>query len=105
MKEKIRDILRGKFLVNEDAVKNWRFMLFLAVLALVMISSSHNAENKVHYLAKLDKKVKELRSEYVDLRSNLMKLKMESTVVKKMEARGLLVSDVPPKMIKVTEEN
>ena len=104
MKQSLLDILKGRFLVDKDAVKNWRFMVFLAVLALVMIASSHSAEKKVHLLGELDKRTKELRSEYVDLRAQLMKLKMESVVVKKMEARGVKPSSVPPKMIKVKSE-
>ncbi len=46
-------------------------------------------------------KVKELRSEFVDRRSELMKLKMESTVAEKMEAKQIFPSEVPPVKIKV----
>jgi Bacteriodetes cell division protein (FtsL-like) len=42
-----------------------------------------------------------LRSEFVDRRSELMKLKMESTVSEKMEVIGIFPSTVPPKKIKV----
>jgi hypothetical protein len=35
----------------------------------------------------MNKEVKELRSEFVDRRSELMKLKMESTISKKMEEK------------------
>lgn len=104
MKKGIADILKGRFLVNEDAVKNWRFIVFSAVLVLVMIGSSHKAEKKVHRIGELDRMTKELRSEYVDLRSQLMKVKMESSVVKKMNERGLKTSEIPPKMIKVADK-
>jgi ribosomal protein L31E len=49
----------------------------------------------------LTNEVKELRSEFVDRRSELMKLKMESTISNKMESRGIYPSQVPPKKIKV----
>lgn len=104
MKKKLIDLLKGRFLVNEDAVKNWRFIVFSAFLVLIMIGSSHKTEEKVYYIGELDKKTKELRSEYVDLRSRLMKMKMESTVVEKMKERGLKVSEAPPKKIKVVTE-
>jgi hypothetical protein len=45
--------------------------------------------------------VKELRSEFVDKRSELMKLKMESTVSEKMLERKIFPSSVPPQKIKV----
>ena len=40
--------------------------------------------------------VKELRSEFVDRRSELMKLKMESTVTEKVAEKGILPATVPP---------
>lgn len=46
MKQNIVDILKGKFLISDDAVKNWRFILFASLLAVVMIASSHNARTK-----------------------------------------------------------
>lgn len=101
LKNKLLNILKGRFLVNEDAVKNWRFIGFSIILVLIMISSSHKAEKKVYAIGDLDKRVKELRSEYVDLRSQLMKLKMESKIAVKMNERGLKSSEVPPKKIKV----
>ncbi len=101
-KQQIYDILKGKFLVDEDAFKNWMFILFLTFLALIMISSSHSVDRKVQKIAKLNRQKKELRSEFVATRSDLMKLKMESSVVKQLENKGLIVSAEPPIKIKIT---
>jgi len=101
LKNKLLGILKGRFLIDDDAIKTWRFIGFSVVLLLIMIASSHHAEKKVFAIGDLDSSVKELRSEYVDLRSQLMKLKMESKVAEKMKARGLRSSEVPPKKIKV----
>jgi Tfp pilus assembly protein PilO len=103
MKGKIYNILKARFLVNEDATKNWRFIVFLIVLAIIMIANTHRFEQKVFKIADLTDEVKELRSEFVDRRSQLMKLKMESTISKKMEARGIFPSQVPPVKIKVKQ--
>ena len=103
MKTNIYDILKARFLVNEDAVKNWRFIVFLIVLAMIMIANIHWYEKKIFEILALNKEVKELRSEFVDRRSELMKLKMESTISKKMEEKGILPSTVPPTKIKVVE--
>ena len=63
--------------------------------------------NKRHAISHRDWRraslVLELRSEFVDRRSELMKLKMESTVAKKMETRQILPSEVPP--VKVVVED
>lgn len=95
------DIVKGKFLVNDDALKNWRFIIFLSLLALVMIASSHAADKKVHQISKLSNDVKELKSEYVDVRMRLMQSRMESKVIKAMASRGIVPSETPPQKIKI----
>ncbi len=104
MKESLYDILKGKFLVSNDAFNNWRFILFCTLLAIIMIGSSHSAERKVHEIAKLNDQVRELRSEFVDIKSGLMRLKMESTISRKMAQRGIKPSDVPPTKIIIKEK-
>jgi hypothetical protein len=101
MKKNIYNILKGTFLVSDDAFKNWRFILFISGLAIVMIASSHSADKKVYEIARLKNEVKEMRSAFVDGRSKLMMLKMESHVVKEMKQRGLAISENPPQKIKV----
>ncbi len=107
MKQNINNILKGKFLVDEDSFKNWRMIIFLSVLALIMIASSHRADEKVHEIARLKDEVAELRSEAVDARVSLWKLKTNSSVARALQGRGVKPSNVPPKKIKVkaiTEE-
>lgn len=101
MKKGILDVLKGKFLVSGDAPKNWLFIIFVSFLATVMIGSSHSADKKVHQIAALNEEVKELRSEFVDLRSDAQRLKLESTITKTVEENGLYPSETPPRKIKV----
>ena len=105
MKKKIYNILKGTFFVSDDAFKNWRFILFVSGLAIVMIASSHSADKKVYEIARLKNEVKEMRSAFVDGRSKLMMLKMESHVVKVMKEKGLAVSENPPQKIKIKTQN
>ena len=103
IKQKIYDVLKGKFLVDEDALKNWVLILFLTFLALMMISSSHSVDKKVQNIAKMNREKKELRSQFVALRSDLMKLKMESNIEKQVASKGLYVSVEPPIKIKIKQ--
>ncbi|TDE02473.1 FtsL-like putative cell division protein [Flavobacterium sandaracinum] len=104
MKNGVYSLLKARFLVNEDAVKNWRFIVFIILLAILMIANTQRFEQKVFKIAELTNKAKELRSEFVDRRSELMKLKMESTVSEKMIEKEIFPSTVPPVKIKVKEE-
>ena len=100
-KQRVYSVLKGRFLVEEDALKNWMFILFLTFLALLMISSSHRVDKKVQRIAKLTRQKKELRAQFVATRSDLMKLKMESAVVERLSVKNLFVSDEPPVKIKI----
>lgn len=99
------NILKANFLISSDAVKNWRFIVFCTFLAIVMIACSHSAERKVHKIAKMNNEVRELKSEFTEVRSALMKLKMESTLTQKMASRGVKPSETPPSkiLIKIKE--
>tara|TARA_B100001765_G_C19505924_1_gene342743 strand:- start:40 stop:360 length:321 start_codon:yes stop_codon:yes gene_type:complete len=104
MKQKLYHILKGTFLVSDDAFKNWRFIIFLSLLALIMIASSHTADKKVHEIAQLSNEVKELKSEYVDVRMKVMQSKMESKVIAAMKGRGLQPSETPPYKIRIVNK-
>ncbi|MCC1483198.1 FtsL-like putative cell division protein [Winogradskyella immobilis] len=101
MKKGIYGILRGTFLISNDSFKNWRIILFISGLAVVMIASAHSADQKVYEIARMTNEVKELRSAFVDGRSKLMRLKMESTIIEKVSSKGIETSEIPPKKIKV----
>ena len=73
-------------MISDDSFKNWRVIIFISVLAIVMIASAHSADQKVYEIARLTNDVKELRSAFVDGRSHLMRLKMESTIIRKSRA-------------------
>ncbi len=102
IKKSIYDVLRGNFLIRENSFKNWRFILFIVMLMLLMIASAHSSDKKVMEIAALNKEIKELRSEFVDTRSISMKLKLESTVRNKVIEFGLKPSETPPQVIRVT---
>ncbi|MDG1871215.1 FtsL-like putative cell division protein [Flavobacterium frigidarium] len=104
MKTGIYGILKARFLIDDDAIKNWRFIVFVILLAIIMIANTQRFEQKVFKIAELTSEVKELRSEFVDRRSQLMKLRMESTVSEKMIAKEIYPSTVPPVKIKVKKE-
>ncbi|HEX9826997.1 MAG TPA: FtsL-like putative cell division protein [Flavobacteriaceae bacterium] len=105
MKKSVYDILKGKFLISDDSFKNWRVIIFISALAIVMIASSHSADKKVHEIAQLNNEVKEWRSAFVEGRSKLMRLKMESSIIKKMAVKELTPSTVPPKKIRIKSQD
>ena len=106
MKNGVYDLIKARFLINEDAnaAKNWRFILFVIALAILMIGNTQNYEQKVYKIIALNNEVKELRSDFVNKRSELMQLKMESTIADQMVLKQIYPSEVPPTKITVKAE-
>ena len=104
LKDNIYNILKGKYLVSDDSLKNWGFISFIVLLMLLMIASGHSSDKKVMKIAKLNKEVQECRAQFVDLRSISMKLKLESSIRNKVEELGVKPSENPPQVIKVTSK-
>lgn len=84
--------------------RNLPFLLFLAVLALVYIANSHLAEKKVRRINKLSKEIKELKWEYLSVKSELMFRSKLSEVSKAVEPLGLQELNAPPQRIEVKTE-
>ncbi|XCI75806.1 MAG: FtsL-like putative cell division protein [Flavobacteriales bacterium] len=92
----IRDILKGNFLIKEDAYRNWNFILFLTVLALISITSSHMIDKKIQQVDKIHEEIRELKSEYASIHSRLMQMRLGSTVKRLMATNGLKPLREPP---------
>ena len=93
---KFFSILNIDFLINNDSLKNWRVILFVSLLALLIISSAHSAENKIFKIAKLNEQLNELKSEFIENRAYLMELKMETKITLKLEKSGISPATEPP---------
>ena len=100
----LNNIIKAKFLVEGQSLKNWLFIIYIVFWTLVLIANNHFYEQKMMKAKDLTEQVKELRSEFVDKRSELMQLRMESNVSKKMEFYQILPSKKKKKKVKVVIE-
>lgn len=99
-KNNIIKFLKGEFLLNEDTFKNWRMVVFIILLLLIMVRSGHITDEKVMRISRLSKQERELRAEYIAVRSKAMKLKLESNIRLKVKKMGLKPSEKPAKIIR-----
>lgn len=83
--------------------QNLPFLLFLAFVALVYIANSHLAEKKVRRINKLSREIKELKWEYLSVKSELMFRSKLSEVSKAVEPLGLKELNTPPQRIEVKQ--
>lgn len=105
LREYFLKFVKIDFLVGENSLKNWSVLLFIILLGIIMIYSSHLAEQKVFTIAKLNEEVKELQNEFTDYRSQLQLQRLESSVLKPLKEQGIKQSDTPPQKIKVIVKN
>ena len=96
----IWSIIKADYLTNENATKNWLFILMLVVMGLSIINLSHLADAKVKKIVKLNKEVKALRSEYVELKAKVIKRKMATDVIQRLQSQGFILSKKQPVKIK-----
>ncbi|MEN8137514.1 MAG: FtsL-like putative cell division protein [Bacteroidota bacterium] len=97
----IGTIVRGNLFDTDVLLENWKVIAFAVLLILITIVSSHSADEKVYEISKLQKEVRELKSEFVDVRTQLMNSRMGSNLQEKVRKIGLEQSTTPPHVIKV----
>ena len=91
------------FLAGKDSLKNWKMLLFIALLLMTSIYSSHSADQKIFFITELNKEVNSLNSISVSTKVDLMNVKIESKVISKLKDNGFKNSDNPPTKIMITD--
>lgn len=79
------------------------FMFFLTALCLIYIANSYYAEKTVREIDTISKELKELRSEYITGKSDLMYSSKQSNVAAKAADIGIKESLEPPSKIVVNQ--
>ena len=89
-------LLKMDFLVNDLEFRNWKMIIYLSILALIMIVSGHSTDRKIFKIAQLNDELKMLKSEFIEQRTNLMNFKMETKIIKELEPLGIGPAKIPP---------
>ena len=66
------------FLAGKDSRKNWRMLMFISLLIMMTIYSSHSADQKVFKISELNKEVNKLNNISVSTKIDLMNVKTVS---------------------------
>jgi hypothetical protein len=92
------------FLNKEHAVALMPYFMFLAFIGILYISNTYYAERTIRKIDKITNELKELRSEYITSKSDLMFKSKQSEVARAVENMGIRESVVPPRIIKVKKD-
>lgn len=90
---------------REGMLKQIPFALFIVLLLLIHIWNAHNVEKIIRRTDSLNREIKELRSEYISILSELMSESKQSTVAAKLDTLGIKELTTPPYKITQTSGN
>lgn len=86
-------------------VTNLRYVLFVSILALFYIANTHYAERNMREVSKLQKELRELESQYMTSKSELMYKSKLTEVAKLVKPYGLRELTKPPQKIIINKTN
>ncbi len=98
-------VLRGEFLADEKTLRHLPFFLFLSFLGIIYIANAYYVERKVVEIQRLNKRVKDLHTNYVSVKADLMFSMKQTEIAAKMAETGLKESITPPNVIRINESN
>lgn len=94
-------VMNGSFLTKEKVLANMPFLLYCAGLMLCYIGYGYWTERTVRDLDLTNAELKEMRSEYLTVRSHLEQAEQQSHVAADISGMGLRESRTPPMRIAV----
>jgi len=101
----VRGVMSGNFLSGTNVVSSLPYIFFLTFLGICYIGNGYHAEKTIRELYKTNNEIKELRSEYITTKSELMYISKQSQVARATEIIGLKELTEPPKKIIVEKKD
>jgi hypothetical protein len=101
----ILNIFSGHFLSKENVIRQLPFIMFLTLMGLGYIANGYYAEKSYREISRVNSKLKELKSEYIIIKSELMYVSKQSEIARSVVSLGLKESTVPPKKIVVNSSS
>lgn len=90
------NIINGNFLASNNSVKQLPFVFFLVMMCMLYIANTYYAERNIRSINKLTREIKQLHSDYITSKSDLMAVSKQSEISKKSVEQGLLESTQSP---------
>ncbi|MCB0409038.1 MAG: hypothetical protein KDD29_02395 [Flavobacteriales bacterium] len=99
----LSSIFSGSFLSREKVISSIPFVFFLTLLGILYIANGYYSEKTVRELYKVGTELKELRSEYITIKSELNFQSKQSQVAQATIDFGVKESIIPPSKILVNK--
>ena len=94
-------VFGGTFLSDDRATQHVPFILFLGLIAILYIANGYYADDKIREVNKVSNQLKELHTEYISSKSDLMFVSKQSEVAKAVLPMGIKEPVVAPMKIEM----
>lgn len=101
--KRVMNILGGSFLVRENFVKQFPFMVTVTILLMVLITNTYIAESRTREIANNTKVINDLHVTYIQLKSEIMQASKQSVLTKRLSGIGIKPPMEPVKRINVVK--
>lgn len=88
----VKGVLEGRLLA-EKLRQNIRFVLFVTLLGILYISNGYSTEKLHRQRVALEKEVSDLRFESISAAADLMFMRKQSEVIKRIQREGLTLEE------------
>ncbi len=100
----LANIFSGNFLSKDNVVSSLPFIFFLTFLGILYIANGYYTEKTVRELYKVGNELKEMRSEYITVKSDLNFKSKQSQVAQATIDLNIVESTTPPTKIVVDKD-
>ncbi|MEY3693183.1 MAG: hypothetical protein RL104_361 [Bacteroidota bacterium] len=101
----VTSVLRGSFLGHPYVVRNLPFVAYLSALGMIAIFLAHRAEQNARTISEQSAELSEIKSEYLEAKSTLMRLGTESSVRERAQLMGLVPPTKAPERITIPKDD
>jgi hypothetical protein len=93
-----KELMSGTIVTEKVILKNLGFLIFLTILGALYIGNRFHEESLIRKTTKLQKEVRDLRSDALSTSSELMSVSRQSEVTRLVKERGLGLEELkePP---------
>ena len=103
-KNRFKLLMEGAFLSRDNVISQLPFLAVLTLMGLAYIFNSNYTDKTVIRISRTKSELEELRFNYINTKSKLMKGTRQSELVHRLEYRGVKESKVPPRKIVIVEQ-
>ena len=101
--KRVMNVLGGSFLVRENFIKQFPFLVTVTVLLMVLITNTYIAESRTREIANNTKTLNDLHVTYIQLKSEIMQASKQSVLTKRLSGIGIKPPMEPVKRINVVK--